>query len=835
MAAVYVARDEKHDRLVALKVFSRELSTATDRARFLREVQISARLQHPHLCPIFDSGETNGQLWFTMPLVTGDSLRARLEQNARPPLAFVRRVIRESAQGLAAAHAAGVVHRDVKPENLLLGTDDAVLVADFGIARGALAVEPDHRLTATGMVLGTPAYMSPEQLDRPETLTPAADQYALALVAYEMLAGRHPFAGPDGRPPGLLRSLETPVPLTTHRADLGPAVSTVLARALATVPHERFGTIEAFADAFEQALAGGTERPGQAGRPALRLPYVAIGGIALLGALVAVLTRPTTRPESAAPARIAVLPFDAVGDVPDTAIADAVSEGIRNRLALTNDVEVLARQTSTAVASELRGATSVGSIAKSLDITYFLSGTVRWSRADSQLVITPSLVQVVDGRDRQIGLEAVVGRTTDVFRLQELTAQRVARTLNATLSGTADSARSVGTQNLDAFDAFVRGEKHSDQGVIVDAARLRLADAEYAQAVDLDRAFGLAWARLAWTRAFLLALGEPVDTPLVQATVDSASVHAPDNPFTFIAASMAARNTGHSPEALRIALEGVRRFPRNAAILAQTSTVLQMQGALDSALQYFERARRNDPREPAMLVRGARLALVMHRFALADTLVRMHLQISPASLGVYLLRIDAALGAGDTLAARRVIEEGLADAGQAWRKTATILLSGAGLWVAPVPVAQRLLDELAQGRAPDDPTLLSLRLAFHAAHGDTAAVRRAGQTFLEVARRRGRPIRSALFAAYTGDCALARTLWTPALTDSLADNAEERAGRFYQLAIAASWCGDAGAAITFLERLVRMPGPYSGRWIAVDPHFARWRGVSRFVTLTNIP
>jgi serine/threonine protein kinase len=195
MATVYLARDLKHDRLVALKVLHPELAATLGPERFLREVQLTARLQHPHILPVHDSGEAAGQLWYTMPYVEGESLRQRLLREKRLPLDKALRIARDVLAALAYAHEHGIVHRDIKPENILLEGGEAVL-ADFGIAH-AVSAAGSERLTRTGVAVGTFTYMSPEQASGQEAIDGRSDLYSLACVLYECITGEPPFTGPN--------------------------------------------------------------------------------------------------------------------------------------------------------------------------------------------------------------------------------------------------------------------------------------------------------------------------------------------------------------------------------------------------------------------------------------------------------------------------------------------------------------------------------------------------------------------------------------------------------------------------------------------------------------
>ncbi|HEY8106786.1 MAG TPA: protein kinase, partial [Gemmatimonadales bacterium] len=249
MATVYLARDLRHDRSVALKVLRPELAVALGPERFQREIRFAARLQHPHILSVYDSGESAGQLWFTMPYVEGESLRDRLRRDGAMPLDGALRVAREAAEALGYAHEHGVVHRDIKPENILLTRDGNTLVADFGIARG-VGSDAGDQLTATGMSLGTPAYMSPEQAAGASAIDGRSDIYSLGCVLYEMLSGEAPFTGTT--PQSVIAKRFTgPAPSLAALRDRIPGpVEDAVARALAREPSDRFATAGDFATAL---------------------------------------------------------------------------------------------------------------------------------------------------------------------------------------------------------------------------------------------------------------------------------------------------------------------------------------------------------------------------------------------------------------------------------------------------------------------------------------------------------------------------------------------------------------------------------------------------------
>jgi serine/threonine-protein kinase len=249
MATVHLARDLRHDRLVAIKVLRGELAAAVGAERFLGEIRVTASLQHPHILPLFDSGNADGLLWYAMPFVEGETLRSRLAREGRLPVDVAVQLVREMADALEYAHRRGVVHRDVKPENVMLHGEHALL-ADFGIAL-ALEHAGGERLTRTGLTIGTPQYMAPEQATSGRVVDARADVYALGVVLHEMLAGETPFAAASQQ--AVLRRVmhEPPTALATHRAEVASFLDAAVQRALAKRPDDRFASAAAFAAALD--------------------------------------------------------------------------------------------------------------------------------------------------------------------------------------------------------------------------------------------------------------------------------------------------------------------------------------------------------------------------------------------------------------------------------------------------------------------------------------------------------------------------------------------------------------------------------------------------------
>ncbi|HEU4720743.1 MAG TPA: serine/threonine-protein kinase [Gemmatimonadaceae bacterium] len=333
-ATVYLARDERHERFVAIKILHPELSHALGAQRFLREIKLTASLQHPHILPIHDSGETADQLYYVMPFIEGDSLRQRLGADNRLSIEEAVRVGREVAGALAYAHERGIVHRDIKPENILFSGGHAV-VADFGIAR---AIDrASEKITQQGTITGTPAYMSPEQA-RDRAFDGRSDVYSLACVLYEAIAGVPPFPGETPQQQLSARLTKTPPLLHEYRHDVPGPIETVIAKALATSPDDRYPDARAFSAALSAAIghSGETLTARAARRSWRKSPWPWAAGVALAAFAVAMsppvrvrIERLTVRVDSA---QYAVVPFQYVGSAPPNPAADPAAGGVYESL-----------------------------------------------------------------------------------------------------------------------------------------------------------------------------------------------------------------------------------------------------------------------------------------------------------------------------------------------------------------------------------------------------------------------------------------------------------------------------------------------------------------------
>jgi serine/threonine-protein kinase len=495
MATVYLAEDLKHQRRVAVKVLRPELAAALGHERFLREITTTANLRHPHILPLYDSGEADGFVYYVMPFVEGESLRGRLTRERQLPLDDALQVAREVADALSYAHSRGVIHRDIKPENILLESGHAV-VADFGIAR-AVDAAGGAQLTETGLAIGTPAYMSPEQAAGQRDLDGRSDLYGLACVLYEMLAGQPPFSGPTVESIIHQHLTGTAPPITQIRPAVPAEVAGALQRALAKTPADRFNPVALFGDALRRPGPAASPPGGaSAGARPTRLP-VALALVLLLiiaGWLGtrAVLSRD---PGAEAVERIAVLPLDnATGDSSQAFFADGMT---RELIGVLTDagVRVLGHR---AVAAYHGSTLPAAAIARTLGVDAIVTGAVL--QAGEVVQVAAELTEPASG-------ESLWARTfsrpaTGVVSLQHEIASEIARGIRARL--TPDQERLLGTSRAVNPEAYAQYLLGVEQVNLRSPEGYRRSLAYLHRSLALDSTFAPAWASLAMTHAVAL-------------------------------------------------------------------------------------------------------------------------------------------------------------------------------------------------------------------------------------------------------------------------------------------------------------------------------------------
>jgi eukaryotic-like serine/threonine-protein kinase len=453
MASVYLAEDLKHGRKVALKVLLPSTVAGYEPQRFLREIRIAARLSHPQILPVHDSGECDGLLYFVMPYAGCETLRDRLKREGQLPLDAALRIAHAVATALGYAHRHNVLHRDIKPENILLQEGEPV-VADFGVATAISAAGGDNvYITDRGFAVGTPAYMSPEQASAERDLDGRSDLYSLACVLYEMLAGQPPFAGTGARATMARHAIETPAPIRSLRPNVPLAVELALQRALAKAPDERFPTMTEFCEALVTPV------------------------------LVPV---PLTDPDSRS---IAVLPFvNASADPENEYFSDGMTDELITALSKVEGLQVASR-TSVFALKNLRD--DVRTLGERLRVSTVLDGSVR--KSGNRIRLNVQLSSVDDGH--LLWSERYDRELADVFAVQDEIAQTIVRTLRSTLLGDLGDPTPVRyTSNVKAYSLYLKGRFHWNRRT---QAGIKEGIRHFEEAIREDPGYALAYSGLA--------------------------------------------------------------------------------------------------------------------------------------------------------------------------------------------------------------------------------------------------------------------------------------------------------------------------------------------------
>src|SRR5947208_558074 len=481
-ATVYLAQDLEHGRSFAVKVLRPELAAGLGAERFLRDIEIAARLTHPHILPLHDSGEAGGFLYYVMPFVQGESLRDRLNREPQLPVEEAVRIAREVATALSHAHSQDVVHRDIKPENILVSGGEAV-VADFGIARAIVAAGAET-LTDTGLAVGTPGYMSPEQATGAMQLDGRSDVYSRGGALYDMLAGDAQVLGTTAQEILARHSLDPVPPLRTIRPELPQAVELAVRKALAKSPADRWRSPAALSEALAQAV-GRRSLPRRAARS---IGLVAVGASLLAAGYALFARRPVAGPSGEAAHSIAVLPFVNIGADPvNEPFSDGMAEELMTALARIDGLRVTAR---TSAFSFKGKAVDVREIGSKLNVGYVLEGSVR--RAGSQLRVSAQLINAATGY--HLWSDEYDRDARDVFAVQDEIARAIVGALRVKLSGAATTALvKPPTENPEAHDLYLKGRYFFAKR---DSTSLRKAQDFFGQAIQKDSSYALAWSGL---------------------------------------------------------------------------------------------------------------------------------------------------------------------------------------------------------------------------------------------------------------------------------------------------------------------------------------------------
>jgi serine/threonine-protein kinase len=457
MAVVYLAHDVKYEREVAVKVLKPDLGAELGAVRFLQEIQIAARLHHPHILPLYDSDQVDGLLYYVMPYIKGESLRQRIAREKQLPVAEALQIAREVADALSYAHSCNVIHRDIKPANILLDAGHAV-VADFGIAR---ALGEAQGVTSRGHVIGTPTYMSPEQVEGSENIDGRSDIYNLGCVLFEMLVGQPPFRGSTVTAV-IANRLSSPAPSPRTYRDLVPeAVDAAVKKAMASLPADRYSTAAQFAEAL------GTS---------------ATTAIAV-GAAQAMVQEPT------AAKSVAVLPLENMSTDPENEyFSDGITDDIIAQLSKISALKVISRTSSMQYKKTSK---KIASIAQELGVSALLTGSVR--RAGPRVRI---VVQLVDPQtEKHLWGETFDRQLTDVFEVQSEVAQQITGALQVALSPEEKQrVEKKATGDAEAYNLYLLGRFHANKW---SEANVQKGIDYFKEAIAKDPGYAIAYAGMA--------------------------------------------------------------------------------------------------------------------------------------------------------------------------------------------------------------------------------------------------------------------------------------------------------------------------------------------------
>jgi TolB-like protein/Flp pilus assembly protein TadD len=627
MATVYLARDRKHDRQVAVKVLHPELSASLGSERFLREIKVAARLSHPHIVSLHDSGQAGDFLYYVMPFIEGESLRQRLTREKQLPLDDALEIARHVASAITYANGTGVVHRDIKPENVMLHQGEAV-VTDFGIAKAVTSAAGEH-LTQTGSAVGTPAYMSPEQAAGESEVDGRSDVYSLGCMLYEMLAGEHPYPGPTAQAM-LIKHLTQPVPsLRAVRANVPDVVERAVARAMAKDPAARFATAAEFA----QALHSGSTPPGM----------------------------PTVSAPVSAAKSIAVLPFADMSPQRDQDyFCEGIAEELINALMRIDELRVASRTSAFAFKGKSEDIREIG---RKLQVEHVLEGSVR--KAGNRLRITAQLLKVVDGY--QLWSERYDRDMEDVFAIQDEIAQNIARALRVVMTDK-EFQEIVKPQTADvaAYDYYLKGRGFFHQWRM---KSLLFAREMFAKAIAIDARYALAYAGVADCCSSLYTWFDANEKYKTEAeTVSLKALElAPDLAEAHEARGVALTVAKRPEEAEREFETAIRLNPKLFEAYYFYGRLCFLQGRLEEAAHWFEEASHVRPEDyqSQALLGGiydglGRPTEAEGWYRSAVSVIRKHLEMYPADARAFYMGAIGAIRLGDTAQAEVWVRRALA-------------------------------------------------------------------------------------------------------------------------------------------------------------------------------
>jgi TolB-like protein len=678
MSRVFVATESALGRRVVIKVLPPELAAGLSVERFRREIQLAASLQHPHIVPLLAAGPADGLLYYTMPLIEGESLRTKIAREGELPIGEAVRILRDVVDALVCAHEHDIIHRDIKPDNVLI-TRHHGLVTDFGVAKALSEATGTSSFTSTGLALGSPAYMAPEQATADPHLDHRVDIYAVGALAYEMLSGRPPFTG--GSPQALLAAhvTQTPERVTVHRASVPPAFAALIMRCLEKRPADRFQSAEELLHLLEgmatpsagtapteARTAYGAPKRLAAGARALRRHraiYLALGALIVLGLGWSIIRYGGSHAADTPLAEtktVVVLPFENLGRPEDEYFADGITEEVTNRLTGLSGLRVISRNS----AKQYKGTKKpLKQIGEELGASHVLVGTVRWEKAGdapSRVRVTPELIRIADGTDVWAhGYDAVMA---GVFQVQSDIATEVANALDVALAAPERAAlASRPTADPDAYEYYLRGNDFFNRGWRKDD--LLKSVQMYEEAIHLDPRFAAAFAKLAQAHDMLYWNGHDrtqMRLTKVKGAVDEALRLSPNLPLAHASLGMYFYHGKRDyPRALEQFATALKGMPNDSELLQAIGFVQRRQARWVEALSNITRGAELEPRSMLAQMEAGITHLLMRHYVDAVRYFDRAILLAPDQQEPYGLKAWALVSQGDTEGARQVLNEGV--------------------------------------------------------------------------------------------------------------------------------------------------------------------------------
>lgn len=854
MATVYLARDLRHQRSVALKVLDPALGAALGAPRFRREITLAAALQHPHIVPVFDSGETaDGDLWFTMPFIAGESLRERMRRDGRLPVPVVLAIAREVASALECAHRKGTIHRDVKPENVLLSEDGQALVADFGIARGATGSSED-RLTLTGLSVGTPTYMSPEQITAGSVIDGRSDQYALGCLVYEMLAGRPPYEGQSVQSV-IAQQMAAPIPLVRAvRPDATAELEAAVVRAMSKEPDDRFGSTAEFAVALgsQQVAPAATSNAGVgsartglgADRASTKLTAagLALAVLAAGGAWWAAHRSAgggLTVSPTAGPLVVAVLPFENRGTAAEAYFSTQLAAAVRRRLTGLPALRVIASTSSEQSAAS--GQTPMA-LAQELGANYLVAGRVLRTVGTDGEPRGDLAIALIRGDDGDTVYRAAMPDSS-LPAAPGQAAERIAAQLGRRLRpADVSQLRRLETPSARAYDSFFRAEARAAATTSVNLSRPSLeALRDYEAAIALDSSFAFAWAEMSLARTSAFFLGEEVaaDRKRALAAAQRSIALDPESLQGYLALGTYYIDVEKQPDLAARQLAIARRLaPNDSRTLEALAGVEAARNNDAVAIALYQQVLAVDPFNRSASFTLALMLNVAHRFDEAAAIGERALHFAPDDFEFWRLRLWSAIGRGDSTEMRTIVRRA---ARAVDPTTLVVLLAGYGQqWTLDTAQRQLLLRQRPSA-FEGDRTQWALALGTMSwMIGDSIRARAYGDSAMPSIRADLRD--SASFSTglgYVGVAMVAALRGRRAESEKYASRAEtlsplegDISGRGPSvqdwLINADAFLGDRESILRRLEQLRESGNPVSAGELRLNPIYRSLRGDPRF-------